>query len=181
MLLCYSAIFCDFNFSDYGTVFFPYDSPDCFHSFRNCTFKNINSTGEYSPAIRIFYAECPVFILNCVFDNLKSNSSSIGSGAIYLNMYDIHSYVFSENTISNIISTKSAIVLTGYVDDLSFEDNIFENIESSSYGGVLYVFILFLFLFNFYKGVFVGCAKTFSVCCFKNCTALEGFIFYFFY
>jgi ABC-type uncharacterized transport system permease subunit len=105
-------------------------------SFSNCSFKNINSTGNYCPTITISINSSPVNIMNCIFNNLKSNSSSINAGVFYLSTSISYSCSILGNLISDIMSSKSSIYLTGNPSKLSFSNNSFKNVECSSNGGV---------------------------------------------
>jgi hypothetical protein len=152
------ATFCDFNSSSH-CVYIPYYSNSVIlHLFINTTFINLNTSYSYCPTINIIYAESPVRIINCTFNNLHTTSASVNAGAFYMIMTTSYAYIFSGNSISDCASAKSSIYLTGSVNSLNFSDNIFKNIESTStsiYGGVyilffFYLFYLFYILFKFF-------------------------------
>jgi hypothetical protein len=145
--LVVSAIFNDMSFSNYGVFYSSSFSSSSYplHIFSNCSFKNINTTGDYSPAITIDSSHNPLKVENCIFDNLISTSPSVLAGVLYLNTEedDGYSYSFSENIISNIESTKSAICIIEYPSNLFFSNNSFVDIKNvNSYGGVLFFFFI---------------------------------------
>jgi hypothetical protein len=115
--------------------------------FVNTTFKNLNTSGSSCPTVTIYYAESPVRIINCTFNNLRTTSTGVNAAAFYMYMNSSYAYIFSGNTISNVIGAKSAVYTTGSFSTFTFENNLFENIESTStsvYGGVYFIFIFCL-------------------------------------
>jgi hypothetical protein len=145
------ATFCDFNSSSYCVYYPYYSNAATLHLFVNTTFKNLNTSYSYCPTINIGYAESPVSIINCTFNNLCTTSTGVNAAAFYMNMGSSYAYIFSGNTISNVIGAKSAVYTTGNFSTFTFENNLFENIESTgSYGGVYFIYTYFLFYLFFY-------------------------------
>jgi hypothetical protein len=171
-IIIYLGSFCNFNHSSYG-IFYPYYSHSgTLHTVSNCTFYNINGSSSCSVPFHFPYSECPFTVVNCTFYNLRSTVSSNYGIAVHFPLSSSYSYTFSGNTLYNISGARHVVSFTSSFSSFSFANNSFQNISSSSYGGVFY----FYFFSILWKGVCLFTSKSFSFSkiCFVNCSGPKG-------
>jgi hypothetical protein len=115
--------------------------------FDNCTFANISSTSSYPTVLYAYYGEGPLYILNSAFYNLSAPSASYAA-SIFLT-FGGYTYNITGNSFLEISGSRSTIYSYYSYDNPTtcpHNYNVFINITSNNYGGVLFLFIYFFFL-----------------------------------
>jgi hypothetical protein len=113
----------------------------------NCSFEDMQSTGNWPAAIGVYDFTTRYNVTHCFFRNLSCTVQSPYAGAINCYMTNnIGYYNISENTFIEIKTNKSAIQLNGSFSSLIFSYNSFYNVSSVYEGGV-FKFDKYIYLF----------------------------------
>jgi hypothetical protein len=113
-----------------------------------CTFSNISGSGFNGTGIHMSVGG-NIEIVNNIFSEINSSSENAVAGILNLMGTSTSSLKFENNVFLNIISTKSAVLLSGTSNGVNISNCSFSVISSSSSGGVflLYYIIISLLIY----------------------------------
>jgi hypothetical protein len=118
-----------------------------------CSFTNITNSGLNGTVIHMT-AGGSVELQNSVFSNINTSHDDVLAGVIHIIGTATSSFLFENNKFSNIISDRSAVLLTGISNGVSILNSSFNIISSNSSGGV-FIIIILLYIIMYLKGHFI--------------------------
>jgi hypothetical protein len=135
------GIFSNFT-TNYAAITFGNDEGSSYYCLIiNCSFVNIASASvSYAACIHFYSSRISVNINNSFFKNISCPNVNTEGGAVdcYMSSSSSLNYDFSGNVFVDINSGKSAVLLYGTFNNLTFSNNTFINITSTTYGGVCF-------------------------------------------
>jgi hypothetical protein len=119
-------------------IYFNASATSAILTVDGCTFSNISGNGFNGTGIHMSVGG-NIEIVNNIFSQINSSSESAAAGVLNLIGTSTSFLKFENNEFSNIVSTKSAVLLSGTSSGANISNSSFSIISSNSSGGVFFL------------------------------------------